>query len=90
MKAHKIESIEQLVEFIDEYYDTEHKSIVLKAVQGFLNTRIVRFGDESKESFRTKVESFYKYCLTSETIPTFLVRNPSDEFNIKDLADGYC
>ena len=83
MKSTKIENIEQLLEFIDEYYDTEHKSIVLKAAQGFLNTRIVRFGDESKESFRTKVESFYKYCLTSETIPTFLVRNPSEDFNVK-------
>ena len=89
MKATKIEDIDGLVKFFDTYYDT-HKSTVLKAAQGFLNTRIVRFGDESKESFRTKVESFYKYCLTSETIPTFLVRNPSDEFNVKDLPNGYC
>jgi len=56
---------------------------------GFLNTKIIIFEDEPKESFRTKVESFYNYCLTSGRIPPFLIRNPNDEFEIGQLFEAY-
>lgn len=89
MKAQKIEDIKDLLSFIDEYYDTEHQDIVFKAVGGFLNTRILMFEEEPKESFTTKVESFYNHCLTSEYIPPFLIRNPNDEFEIGQLFEKY-
>jgi len=89
MKPQKIENITELLAFIDEYYDTRRQDIVFKAVGGFLNTKIIIFEDEPKESFRTKVESFYNYCLTSEYIPPFLIRNPDDEFEIGQLFEKY-
>jgi len=89
MKPQKIENITELVAFINEYYDTERQDVVFKAVGGFLNTKIIIFEGETKESFRTKVESFYNYCLTSEYIPPFLIRNPNDEFEIGQLFEAY-
>ena len=89
MKPTKIENIKDLLSFIDEYYDTEHQNTVISAVKNYFDVIVVFFGEESKESFRTKVESFYNYCLTSNDKPSFLLRNPEDEFEIGQLLEKY-
>lgn len=91
MKPQKIENILQLVDFINEYYNTEHKEVMFNVVSQFLNTCIVRFGDaETKESFIDKVWGFYEYCLTSKGhIPPFLIKDPTDEFQIIQLLEAY-
>ena len=89
MKPQKIESIDQLLEFIDEYYDTEHKSTVLKAVEGYLNVKTMELFKESKEVFIQKVINHYDYIKTlpeDAEQPVFLTHNPSEEFNIKSLV----
>ena len=89
MKPTKIENIKDLLNFIDEYFDTKHKGTVLSTVGRYFDTIVIVFEDESKESFLHKVESFYNYCLTSDDKPRFLVRNPTDEFEIGQLLEEY-
>ena len=89
MKPQKIENINDLLNLIDEYYDTEHKDVVISAVRNYFDVIVVFFGEESKKSFAHKVESFYNYCLTTNDKPKFLLRNPTDEFEISQLLDEY-
>ena len=89
MKGYKIESIEELISFVDEYYDTEHQSVVFKAVGGYFNTKVVVFKDESKEVFIDKIWGFYNYCLTSEHKHDFLMKNPNDEDEIIKVLEAY-
>jgi len=89
MKPTKIEDIKDLLSFIDEYYDTEYQNTVISAVKNYFDVIVVFFGKESKESFMHKVESFYNYCLTSDDKPNFLLRNPTDEFEISQVLDEY-
>lgn len=89
MKPQKIEDIKDLLSFIDEYFDTKHKGTVLSTVGRYFDTIVIVFEDESKESFLHKVESFYNYCLTSDDKPRFLVRNPTDEFEISQIYEAY-
>lgn len=89
MKPQKIEDIKDLLRLIDDYYDTKHKDVVISAVRNYFDVIVVFFGKESKESFMHKVESFYNYCLTAEKKPDFLLRNPTDEFEISQLLDEY-
>lgn len=88
MKTQKIKDIDDLVRFIDEYYDT-HKSTVLKAVEGYLNVKTMELFKESKEVFIQKVINHYDYLKTlpaDAEQPIFLTHNPSNEFEIKDLV----
>jgi len=89
MKSTKIENINELLSFIDEYFDTKHKNTVLSTVGRYFDTIVIVFEDETKESFMHKVESFYNYCLTSDDKPNFLLRNPTDEFEISQILEAY-
>ena len=87
MKPQKIEDINDLVRFIDEYYYT-HKNTILKAVEGFLNVQTMQFFEESKEVFIQKVMNHYDYIKTlpeDAELPIFLTHNPKEGFNIKNL-----
>ena len=87
MKPQKIENINELLSFIDEYYYT-HMNIVLKAVEGFLNVQTMEFFEESKEVFIQKVMDHYDYIKTlpeDAELPIFLTHNPKEGFNIKNL-----
>ena len=89
MKGYRIESIEELINFVDKYYNTEHQGIVFKAVGGYFNTKVVVIEDETKESFIDKIWGFYQFCLTSDYTPTFLIKNPNDEDEIIQVLEAY-
>ena len=89
MKSCKIENVNDLIEFVNEYYDTIYNKEVYSIVGKFFNTTVIKFSDESKESFIEKIQGFYNYCSTSTYIPPFLMKDPTDEFQIVQVLEAY-
>lgn len=89
MKSCKIENINDLIGFVNEYYDTKYNKEVYSVVGKFFNTRVIRFSDESKETFIEKIQGFYNYCSTNTDRPSFLMKDPTDEFEFIQVLEAY-
>lgn len=83
-------SFEQLIDFINDYYDL-NVQLVYKVVQSALNVTIFTFGDaEPKDRFINKVKKHYEFISnlpTGAEAPIFLTNEPKplSEFSIKDI-----
>lgn len=88
MKKQKINTINDLLDFIDKYYDT-NLGVVSKVVSKYFDVIIFHWQNETKEDFMNKVKEFYRQLQDIPPHyerPIFLSTEITETFDIKTIG----